>query len=223
MRRTTSVDVSRETEPAPPPPSSASLVFGDRLELAVRLCGLLAEEATLRGLIGPREVPRLWERHLLNCAVVADLIPAGAAVADVGSGAGLPGLVLAVRRPDLRVTLVEPLLRRTSFLEETVTSLGLEVEVRRARAEDLHGRAEFDVVTSRAVAPLERLAGWTLPLVRGGGEDLAVKGSTASAEVAAAERTLRRLGASSWSVESLDAGLGDPVTVVRIRKGGGAA
>jgi 16S rRNA (guanine527-N7)-methyltransferase len=187
------------------------------------LCGLLAEEATLRGLIGPREVPRLWERHLLNCAVVADLIPAGAAVADVGSGAGLPGLVLAVRRPDLRVTLVEPLLRRTSFLEEAVTSLGLEVEVRRARAEDLHGRAEFDVVTSRAVAPLERLVGWTLPLVRGGGEDLAVKGSTASAEVAAAERTLRRLGASSWSVESLDAGLGDPVTVVRIRKGGGAA
>jgi 16S rRNA (guanine527-N7)-methyltransferase len=101
--------------------------------------------------------------------------------------------------------------------------LGLDVEVRRARAEELHGQVAFDVVTSRAVAPLDRLARWTLPLVRGGGEDLAVKGSTASAEVAVAERVLRRLGATSWSVESLDPGLGAPVTVVRIRKGGGAA
>jgi 16S rRNA (guanine527-N7)-methyltransferase len=197
-------------------------MFGARLALATQLAELLAGEATVRGLIGPREVPRLWERHLLNCAAVADLVPPGARVADVGSGAGLPGLVLAVRRPDLRVTLVEPLRRRTVFLEDAVDRLGVEVEVVRARAEELHGRREFDVVTSRAVAPLAKLARWTMPLVRGGGEDLAVKGSTASAELTAAERILRRLGASSWSVESLDAGLGAPVTVVRIRKRGGA-
>jgi 16S rRNA (guanine527-N7)-methyltransferase len=216
------VDVSRETEPTPAPPPEAGAVFGDRLEVALRLAELLAQDATVRGLIGPREVPRLWERHLLNCAAVADLIPEGAAVCDVGSGAGLPGLVLATRRPDLRVTLVEPLLRRTTFLEEAASALGLDVEVRRARAEELHGSRVFDVVTSRAVAPLEKLARWTLPLVRAGGEDLAVKGSSAATELVAAERTLRRLGAARWSVEQLDGGIGTPVTVVRIRKRGGA-
>jgi 16S rRNA (guanine527-N7)-methyltransferase len=227
-------DVSRETGPvgqrstgrtaAPPPPAIGRTVFGDRLAVAIRYADLLAADATVRGLIGPREVPRLWERHLLNCAVVADLVAPGASVADIGSGAGLPGLVLAVRRPDLQVCLVEPLLRRTAFLDEVVAALGLDnVEVRRARAEELHGRRRFDVVTSRAVAPLDRLARWSLPLVRGGGENLAMKGSSAPAEVATAEAALRRAGAQHWSVETLGAELETPVTVVRIRKAGGGS
>ena len=118
------------------------------------------------GLIGPREAPRIWERHLLNCAAVAELIPEGATVVDVGSGAGLPGMVLAVARPDLTVTLVEPLARRTAFLTEAVASLGLEqTTVVRARAEECVGKLPAaDVVTARAVAPLDRLAGWCLPL-----------------------------------------------------------
>ena len=124
----------------------------------------------VRGLIGPREAPRLWERHLLNCAVLADALPEDADVCDIGTGAGLPGLVLAIRRPDLRVTLVEPLLRRTTFLDEVVPSSALDhVEVVRGRAEELHGQREFSVVTSRAVAPLGRLLDWSMPLVRQGG------------------------------------------------------
>ncbi len=160
-------------------------MFASRLPLAERYAGWLADAGVVRGLIGPREVPRLWERHLLNCAVVTDAIPDGATVADIGSGAGLPGLVLALRRPDLRVTLVEPLLRRTTFLEEVVSDLGLDqVEVVRGRAEELHGTREFDVVTSRAVAPLEKLLGWCLPLCGPSGIVLAMKGSSAAEEVA---------------------------------------
>ncbi len=158
-------DVSRET---PPAPESARGVFPvDRLPLAERYAELLATEGVVRGLIGPREAPRLWERHLLNCAVLAELLPEGATVCDIGSGAGLPGLVVAIARPDLRVTLVEPLLRRTTFLDEVVDELGLagSVEVVRGRAEELHGARTFDVVTSRAVAPLERLLAWSMPLV----------------------------------------------------------
>jgi 16S rRNA (guanine527-N7)-methyltransferase len=160
-------------------------VFASRLPVAERYADWLAEAGVVRGLIGPREVPRLWERHLLNCAVVADAIPQGASVADVGSGAGLPGVVLAVRRPDLRVTLIEPLLRRTTFLQEVVDDLGLDqVEVVRGRAEELHGTRRFDVVTSRAVAPLERLLAWCLPLCAPGGAVLAMKGASASEELA---------------------------------------
>src|SRR3954463_9485578 len=124
--------VSRETPPSPP---TAEGVFASRTALAERYAELLATDGVVRGLIGPREAPRLWERHLLNCAVLTDVLPDGIDVCDIGSGAGLPGLVLAVRRPDLRVPLVEPLLRRTTFLEEVVERLGLErVEVVRARA-----------------------------------------------------------------------------------------
>src|SRR5690349_12486661 len=174
--------VSRET---PPAPEEAAGVFASRLPLAERYAAWLAEDGVVRGLIGPREVPRLWDRHLLNCAVVADAVPHGASVADIGSGAGLPGLVLAIRRPDLRVTLVEPLLRRTTFLEEVVADLALDhVVVVRGRAEELHGTRTFDVVTSRAVAPLEKLLGWCLPLCSPDGVVLAMKGSSASEEVA---------------------------------------
>ena len=138
----------------------------DRLALAEAYAGWLADAGTVRGLLGPREVPRLWDRHLLNCAVLAEAVPEGARVCDIGSGAGLPGLVLAIARPDVTVTLVEPLLRRTTFLDEVVGELGLEqVTVVRGRADVLHGRERFDVVTSRAVAPLDRLLGWSMPLV----------------------------------------------------------
>ena len=130
-------------------------MFGsERLPLAEQFAELLATEGTLRGLIGPREVPRLWERHLVSCAVLGELVPTDATVCDIGSGAGLPGIVLAIARPDLTVTLVEPLLRRTTFLEEVAADLELSsIEVIRGRADVLHGQRQFDVVTSRAVAP----------------------------------------------------------------------
>jgi 16S rRNA (guanine527-N7)-methyltransferase len=192
-------------------------VFLDALPVAERFAELLATEATVRGLIGPREVPRLWERHLLNCAVVTDLIPQGASVCDVGSGAGLPGLALAIRRPDLRVTLLEPLLRRTRFLELAVDALELtNVRVLRGRAEELRDE-QFDVVTSRAVAPMDRLARWSLPLTRVGGLFLAMKGSSATAEVEAAAGVLRSHGGRDVSVETVGTQwLEDPVTVVRV-------
>jgi len=153
--------------------------------LAERYAALLATDGVVRGLIGPREAPRLWDRHLLNSAVVGACVPDGATVGDVGSGAGLPGLALAIARPDVKVTLIEPLLRRTRFLDEAVESLGLgdQVEVLRARAEELHGQRTFDVVTARAVAPLERLARWCLPLVVRHGELVALKGSSVADEI----------------------------------------
>lgn len=211
-------DVSRETE-TPPAPESARGVFApDRVPLAERYAGWLAGDGVVRGLIGPREAPRLWERHLLNCALLGEAIPPGASVCDIGSGAGLPGLVLALARPDLDVTLVEPLLRRTSFLEEVVSDLGLErCVVRRARAEELHGTATFDVVTSRAVAPLPRLLGWSMPLVARGGAMLAMKGSSAAEEIGAARTELRALGCGEPEVLTLGADLVDPpTTVVRV-------
>ena len=197
-------------------------MFGDALPQAVRYAGLLASDATVRGLIGPREVPRLWERHLLNCAVITDLIPPGSSVCDVGSGAGLPGIILAIRRPDLQVTLCEPLLRRTRFLDEVVSTMGLSnVTVHRGRADQMHGSSEFDVVTSRAVAPLDRLAGWSLPLTRRGGQMLAMKGSSAAAEVQAAAASLRRWGAGLAEVITVGEPWVDPaVTVVRVLRPG---
>jgi len=195
-------------------------VFSDALPRAEAFAHLLATEGTLRGLIGPREVPRLWERHLLNCALVTDLVPASATVCDIGSGAGLPGLVMAIRRPDLRVTLVEPLLRRTTFLEEAVAALELDqVEVYRGRADALHGQRTFDVVTSRAVAPLDRLSEWSLPLVRSGGLFLAMKGSSVQAELDSAARAIAAgRGVLDQVVELGAEFLDHPVRVVRIVK-----
>ncbi len=165
----------------------------DRLPVAVAYADLLATDGVVRGLIGPREAPRLWERHLLNCAVLGEVVPQDATVCDIGSGAGLPGLVLALARPDLTITLVEPLLRRTTFLDEAVAVLGLEnVEVVRGRADDLHGRRTFDVVTSRAVAPLERLLQWSMPLVSAHGALVAMKGSSVAEEIEAARPVLTR-------------------------------
>jgi len=208
-------DVSRET---PAVPETAQRVFSSRLKLAEQYAALLATEGTLRGLIGPREVPRLWERHLLNCAVLGDAIPTDASVCDIGSGAGLPGLVLAIARPDLRVTLVEPLLRRTTFLEEVVEALALEsVEVVRGRADALHGTRTFDVVTSRAVAPLGRLLEWSMPLVAPTGSLVAMKGSSVTDEIAATADVIAELGLSEPEVLELGAGLVDiPTFAVRV-------
>ena len=216
-------DVSRETSPVHPlgpAPAGLRRLAGDREPLLWRYAERLAGEAVPHGLLGPREVPRLWDRHIMNCLVVAPLMPRGARVADVGAGAGLPGVVLAIARPDLRVVLIEPLLRRTSFLSDVINDLALaNAEVHRGRAERYTG-PPFDVVVSRAVAPLDRLLGWCLPLVRPLGELLALKGSTAAAEVADAEPMLRSSGASSWSVEHVGADYVDPpTTVVRVVAG----
>lgn len=211
-------DVSRETR-TPSAPDVARRVFAsDRFPLAERYAGLLATEGVVRGLIGPREAPRLWERHLLNCAVLGECIPEAATVCDVGSGAGLPGLVLAITRPDLRLTLVEPLLRRTTFLQEVVDELALDhVEVVRGRAEALHGRRRFDIVTSRAVAPLSRLLAWSMPLVSPTGALVAMKGSSIDAEIADAAAVLEELGCGRPETRVLGAGLlADSTTVVRV-------
>jgi 16S rRNA (guanine527-N7)-methyltransferase len=218
--------VSRETRPVTPTaieptPPAAVPVFGDRIGLAEQFAGLLASEGTERGLIGPSEPGRLWSRHLLNCAVLGELIPDGADVMDVGSGAGLPGLVLAIARPDLSLVLVEPLLRRSSWLADVVHRLELDrVVVVRARAEELWGQRSASVVTARAVAPLDRLVAWCLPLVSPGGSLLAMKGESAATELTAALPTLERLGAQGWEV--LPVGLGtlpDPTSVVQVKVG----
>jgi 16S rRNA (guanine527-N7)-methyltransferase len=212
-------DVSRET---PPAPASAQGVFARALPKAEQFAALLTHEALVRGLIGPREVPRLWERHLLNCAVVTDLMPRDSTVCDVGSGAGLPGIVVAIRRPDLQVTLVEPLLRRTTFLDLAVSTMELSnVHVHRGRAEELQGEAVFDVVTSRAVAPMDRLSRWSLPLVSDGGVFLAMKGSSVADELRSAASVIRRLGGVNPQVETVGGEwLTPPATVVRIQKAG---
>jgi len=190
----------------------------ERLHLAGRYAELLAMEGVVRGLIGPREAPRLWDRHLLNSAVLQDAIPASASVCDIGTGAGLPGVVLAIARPDLHVTLVEPLLRRTTFLEEVVSDLGLErVAVVRGRADDLHGEATFDVVTSRAVAPLERLLGWSMPLVAPEGALVAMKGRSAGEEIEKARSFLSTWRCADPEVIELGVGVASPpTTVVRV-------
>ena len=210
------------------PPAELELLAGAADPVVRRrlsdYAGLLATAGVERGLIGPREVPRLWTRHLLNCAVAADLVPLGAKVIDVGSGAGLPGLVWAIVRADISLVCVEPLLRRATFLEEAVATLGLgdRVEVVRARAEDLPRSGagiRGDVVTARAVAPLDRLGKWAVPLVTPGGELLALKGQTAAEEIDQARPSLGRLGIVQIDVVQCGEGIVDPpTTVVRARK-----
>lgn len=206
-----SSDVSRET----PPPHAAG-VFASRLALAEEYAHILATDGVVKGLIGPREVPRIWDRHVMNSAVVVPRVPHGATVADIGTGAGLPGLVWAIARPDVTVTLVEPLLRRTTFLDATVATLGLDnVIVLRSRAEDV--AHTYDVVTARAVAGLDKLGRWCMPLVAPGGVLLAMKGQSAPQEVRTATATLHRLGATSIVVATYENG-DVPTTVVEVTK-----
>jgi len=195
----------------------------------VQYAELLATAGVQRGLLGPREVLRLWDRHLLNCAVVAELIPPGARVIDVGSGAGLPGLVLALARPDLRITLLEPMTRRVAFLNQAVRELRLTgVDVRRGRAEEGQrstGRAarpvpEADVVTARAVAPLDQLVRWCLPLVGVGGRLLAIKGRSARTELDCHGDVVRATGGTSARIHRCGVGsVTPPTTVVEIVRG----
>jgi 16S rRNA (guanine527-N7)-methyltransferase len=211
-----------EAAELPSAPDVAREVFGDRFDDAVRYAELLAEAGVQRGLIGPREVPRLWERHLLNCAVLSEVVPEGVTVCDVGSGAGLPGIPLALVREDLKITLLEPLLRRTNFLTEVVELLGLDhVTVARGRAEEVMGSMPpVHVVTARAVAPLDRLATWGIPLLRPYGEMLALKGDTAVDELKSAATALSKLGAVGTSILQVGEGVVDPLsTVVRVEVG----
>lgn len=211
-----------DTPSAPAPPESASTIFGDAMPAAAQFVELLAAVGIERGLIGPREVDRLWDRHLLNSAVVGERIPNGVRVIDVGSGAGLPGVPLCLARPDLDVTMLEPMARRVAWLEEVVDALRLSATVVRGRAEEPSIKRQLagaDVVIARAVAPLDRLWGWTAPLLRRGGRLVALKGESAEAEVARDGAAVKRAGGSLPVVErcGIDV-LETPATVIVVER-----
>lgn len=217
MNEDTTPETSRDIDGAPvadasgelpPTPEGAREVFGDRIELAEKYARFLSTAGLERGLMGPRERPRLWDRHVLNSAAAAGPLSVGESVVDIGSGAGLPGVPLALAREDLQITLVEPLLRRVTFLEEAVADLGIDVRVVRGRAEERAVTAvagDADVVTSRAVAPLAKLAGWSAPLLRVGGRMIALKGSSAEDEVERDRAALRKLGFEQIHVQTVSA------------------
>lgn len=201
--------------------TAAEELFGDRTDLAVRFVEHLSSTGIEWGLLGPREVPRLWERHVLNCAVVGDLLAEGALVADVGSGAGLPGLALALARPDCQFILIEPLERRVAWLDMVVDDLELDnVDVVRARSEQVVGNVVVDIVTARAVSALKTLIPLTLPLLQGSGELLAIKGRSAADEVKSAAKVLKKHKGSAPVIEIVGEDLlTEPTTVVRVRVG----
>jgi 16S rRNA (guanine527-N7)-methyltransferase len=200
-------------------PEAAGTVFGPGLSAAQRYAEILVTAGVERGLVGPREADRIWDRHILNSAAVAELIDEDARIADVGSGAGLPGIPLAIARPDLTVVLIEPLLRRSSFLAEVIEELGLEsVTVVRGRAEDpgvSREHRDFDAVTSRAVAALDKLTRWSLPLLRPDGVMVALKGERAEAELEEHRRVMTSLGVADARVMKCGVNyLTPPATVV---------
>lgn len=214
-------EAARAAGAAATPPEAAAAVFGERLALAVAYHDSLATTGSERGFIGPREIPRLWERHLLNCAVIGEAMPQGATVVDVGSGAGLPGIPLAIARPDISITLVEPLLKRSVYLREVIEELGLDnVQVLRGRAEEKPVRAQAggaDIVTSRAVAPLGKLAGWCLPLVARGGRMVAMKGASVSEELQRDAKEIARAGGGKAQIKQVGVGvLAEPSTIISI-------
>jgi 16S rRNA (guanine527-N7)-methyltransferase len=203
------------TDPVEPEPEVAQRVFGPALPLVRRYGADLAQHGVELGLIGPLEPARLWTRHLLNCGLVAPLIPTGATVADVGSGAGLPGLVLAAARPDLRMTLIEPMERRVVWLQDEIGRLGLEqVTVVRARAEEVGAR--FQVVTARAVGALKKLLPVIVPLVAPGGTVALMKGAGVDDEIRAAETVIRRLRLADLHVEIVGTGMASLETRVLV-------
>ncbi|MCV7429612.1 16S rRNA (guanine(527)-N(7))-methyltransferase RsmG [Mycobacterium montefiorense] len=199
-------------------PTAAAQIFGARLAVAEQYAETLATAGVERGLLGPREVDRIWERHLLNSAAVAEVLEHGERIVDIGSGAGLPGIPLAIARPDLEVALLEPLLRRSEFLKEVVTELGLTVEVVRGRAEEPEVRRRFGergAAVSRAVAALDKLTKWSMPLLRPGGRMIAIKGERAPEEVEQHRRGMAALGAVNVRVVTCGASyLRPPATVV---------
>lgn len=201
-----------ETEPI-----EASAVFGENLERARRFTAALGEHGEERGLIGPLEPARLWSRHILNSAVAAPLFASGARVGDVGSGAGLPGIVLAIARPDVQWVLIEPMERRVTWLQEQKDALGLDnVEIVRARGEEWTEGAVLDAVTARAVSALKTLIPLTAPLVRVGGELVLLKGANAANEIDAAAKQIRKYGLDDIRVEVVGDGvIAEPTRVVR--------
>lgn len=214
-RRPTTSTASATAPKAPATPAASAEVFGPREALAEQYVALLADTGITHGLIGPREAPRLWDRHVLNSAVIASLFPDGAEVADIGSGAGLPGIPLAIARPDLHLTLVEPLERRTVWLQHAIDQLGLDnVTVVRGRAESLWGHQRFAAVTARAVARLAELARVSLPLVEAGGSLHALKGDRAETELAEDEARLAGYGNLRPRITRHGSGLVEPETVV---------
>jgi 16S rRNA (guanine527-N7)-methyltransferase len=203
-------------------PEAAEALFGSRVDRVHRYAQILAGAGVERGLLGPREVDRLWDRHLLNSVAIAELLADGERIADIGSGAGLPGIPLALARPDLRLTLIEPLLRRSDFLREVVDDLGLEIMIVRGRAEERSVReqvGEMDAVVSRAVAPLDKLTKWSLPLLRRDGRMVAIKGERAEEEIREHRRVMASLGAVDVRVMRCGADyLDPPVTAVVARR-----
>ena len=198
-------------------PAEAASIFGDRIELARGYANALVRDGDLLGLLGPRELPRLWTRHILNSAVVSELVPEGKSVADIGSGAGLPGIPMAICLPNNHFTLIEPMERRSDWLKELVADLGLtNVTVLRARAEEVGD--VFDIATARAVSALPKLLRMVVPLVRDGGEVIALKGSKAAEEIEEAKRLQKKLGLSGFEI--VYAGkqvLAEPTLVVRTK------
>jgi 16S rRNA (guanine527-N7)-methyltransferase len=202
-------------QPAPSIAVAAAEMFGACLPQAEKYAQLLTGVGVERGIVGPAEADRIWDRHLLNCGAVARLIPAKATVVDLGSGAGLPGVVLAILLPGVKMTLLEPLARRVEFLTECVSILGLtNVHVLRGRAEDVAGHLLADVVTSRAVAPLDKLAALSVGLARPGGRILAIKGASAEAELIKARPVLARIGVTDARIVHAGGGADGAVATV---------
>ncbi|WP_370511213.1 16S rRNA (guanine(527)-N(7))-methyltransferase RsmG [Corynebacterium sp. SY003] len=199
-------------------------IFGTHAEKAIEYHRLLATDGSIRGFMGPREIPKLWDRHILNCAVISELVPIAGqpTIVDIGSGAGLPGIPLALARPDIDIFLVEPLLKRATFLQEVSEKLALEnVQVIRGRAEEKTVKKQIgsvDLVTSRAVAPLGKLAGWSLPLCKKHGAMIAMKGTTVREEIARDAALIKKAGGGTAEVLVVGKQLTQPTTVVRIPK-----
>ena len=197
---------------------AAEVLYGGQVQLAERFVEHLVTTGIEWGLLGPREIPRMWDRHVLNCAVVQELLPKGALVADVGSGAGLPGVALAIARPDVQFILIEPLERRVEWLNMVIEDLALEnIDVIRARSEQVFDTVDVDVVTARAVSAMKSLIPITVPLLHGEGELLAIKGRSAPAEIEKAEKVLRKFNTQSSEVLTVgDELLEVPTTVARL-------
>jgi 16S rRNA (guanine527-N7)-methyltransferase len=214
-----------QNETVPEVPEAAAALFGDATEAVARYVAMLAGDGVVRGLIGPREVPRLWDRHVLNSAALAEAVPQGARVVDVGSGAGLPGVPLGLARPDLTLTLVEPMARRVEFLQDVVTELGVPWRVVRGRAEErsvVRTVGPVDVVTARAVAPLPRLVGWCRGLLTPGAQLIALVGARAAAEVPGLVPELEAAGMRDVHTRAVGVELGAAATTVVVMTRGGA-
>ena len=206
-----------QNQPVPEAPAAAAAVFGAAIEAATRYVAMLAGDGVVRGLIGPREVPRLWDRHVLNSAALAEAVPPDARVVDVGSGAGLPGIPLALARPDLTLTLVEPMARRVEFLTDVVAGLGAPWRIVRGRAEErsvVRAVGPVDVVTARAVAPLPRLVGWCRGLLAPGTQLIALVGAKAAAEVPELVPELEAVGMRDVHTRAVGVELGAAATTV---------